>query len=280
MFLIFWLIAWGQYGNTFVSNVLAFKIFNFWIQEDIFSKSKLVLFLLGIYIISGSLRKTILNWVENRLELLLYPLSGLVMDIKSGHSSPVMTDSPPISNSILTIRQNRLPYSSSAAATALSQNNNLFLTVPRKKTGILDDVKSSGWLDAMKSSSPPQQYLTKTTLAAMLLTWVIAIGRSVPYGFTFTVSCSVIFNYLIFFVLYLAAQVSISAYYFWENHEFCKREKNSIVSWLWRHPFAYSWGTWLRLHVKCCKLCFNFSFVSILNAKKKKILKICAIIIN
>lgn len=138
------------------------------------------------------------------------------MDIKSGHSSPVMTDSPPISNSILTIRQNRLPYSSSAAAaTALSQNNNLFLTVPRKKTGILDDVKSSGWLDAMKSSSPPPAILNKDNISSdatdmSYREWTV----SVPYGFTFTVSCSVIFNYLIFFVLYLAAQVSISAYYF------------------------------------------------------------------
>jgi trehalose 6-phosphate phosphatase len=84
--------------------------------------------------------------------------------MKSGHSSPVMTDSPPISNSRLTIRQNRLPYSS-AAATAISQNNNLLLTVPRKKTGILDDVKSNGWLDAMKSSSPPPTILNKDNLS-------------------------------------------------------------------------------------------------------------------
>ncbi|CAN8244640.1 unnamed protein product [Cochlearia groenlandica] len=93
------------------------------------------------------------------------------MDIKSGHSSPVMTDSQPLSNSRLTVRQNRIPYSSSptaaAAATALSQNNNnnsLLLTVPRKKTGILDDVKSNSWLDAMKSSSPPPAIVNKDNL--------------------------------------------------------------------------------------------------------------------
>ncbi|XP_010482481.1 PREDICTED: trehalose-phosphate phosphatase A isoform X3 [Camelina sativa] len=80
------------------------------------------------------------------------------MDIKSGHSSPVMTDSPPLSSARLTIRQNRIPYSSAAA---LSQNSNLLLTVPRKKTGILDDVKSNGWLDAMKSSSPPPTLVNK-----------------------------------------------------------------------------------------------------------------------
>ncbi|KAL1222224.1 Trehalose-phosphate phosphatase A [Cardamine amara subsp. amara] len=89
------------------------------------------------------------------------------MDIKSAHSSPVMTDSPPLSNSRLTIRQSRLPYSSAAAAaTALSQNNNLLLTVPRKKTGILDDVKSNGWLDAMKSSSPPPALVNKDKLSS------------------------------------------------------------------------------------------------------------------
>ena len=82
------------------------------------------------------------------------------MEIKSGHSSPVMTDSPPISNSRLTIRQNRLPCSSAA----FSENNNLLLTVPRKKTGILDDVKSCGWLDAMKSSSPPPAILNKDSI--------------------------------------------------------------------------------------------------------------------
>ena len=86
----------------------------------------------------------------------------VVMDIKSGHSSPVMTDSPQISNSRLTARQSRLPPYSSA--TAVSQNNNLLLTVPRKKTGILDDVKSCGWLDAMKSSSPPPAILNKDSI--------------------------------------------------------------------------------------------------------------------
>lgn len=92
------------------------------------------------------------------------------MDVKSGHSSPVMTDSPPISNSRLTIRQNRVPYSS--ATTALSQNNNLLLTVPRKKTGILDDViKSNGWIDAMKSSSPPPSILNKDSDASTDMTY-------------------------------------------------------------------------------------------------------------
>ncbi|XP_010536537.1 PREDICTED: trehalose-phosphate phosphatase A [Tarenaya hassleriana] len=81
------------------------------------------------------------------------------MDIKSGQNSPVMTDSP-ISNSRLAMamHQNRLPYSPSSATT-LSQN--LILTVPRKKTGILDDVRSNSWLDSMKASSPPPSKVNK-----------------------------------------------------------------------------------------------------------------------
>lgn len=88
----------------------------------------------------------------------------VVMDIKSGHSSPVMTDSPQISNSRLTARQSRLPPYSSA--TAVSQNNNLLLTVPRKKTGIIDDVKANAWLDAMIASSPTPAIVDKDNISS------------------------------------------------------------------------------------------------------------------
>jgi trehalose 6-phosphate phosphatase len=37
----------------------------------------------------------------------------------------------------------------------------MLLNIPRKKTGILEDVFSCGWLDAMKSSSPPPKNKTK-----------------------------------------------------------------------------------------------------------------------
>ncbi|KAG2299024.1 hypothetical protein Bca52824_035496 [Brassica carinata] len=97
------------------------------------------------------------------------------MDIKSGHSSPVMTDSPQMSNPRLTVRQSRPPYSSSsssaAAATAVSQNNNLLLTVPRKKTGILDDVKANAWLDAMIASSPTPALVNKDNDATTDMTY-------------------------------------------------------------------------------------------------------------
>ncbi|KAF3944385.1 hypothetical protein ACB098_12G085700 [Castanea mollissima] len=79
------------------------------------------------------------------------------MDLKSNHTAPVLTDPAPINKSRLGV-SSMLPYSRTAA-TAYSAG--LFLTIPRKKTGILDDVRSSSWLDAMKSSSPPHKIKTK-----------------------------------------------------------------------------------------------------------------------
>lgn len=35
------------------------------------------------------------------------------------------------------------------------------LMIPRKKPDRLDDVRSNGWLDAMKSSSPPSRRVQK-----------------------------------------------------------------------------------------------------------------------
>ena len=94
------------------------------------------------------------------------------MDIKSGHSSPVMTDSPQISNSRLTVRQSRPPYSSSSSSSSSSsQNNNLLLTVPRKKTGIIDDVKANAWLDAMIASSPTPALVNKDNDATTDMTY-------------------------------------------------------------------------------------------------------------
>ncbi|PPD88304.1 hypothetical protein GOBAR_DD14762 [Gossypium barbadense] len=71
------------------------------------------------------------------------------MDLKSNHTAPVLADPAPISKSRL-VASSLLPYSSPAPVFS----PNLLLTVPRKKTGILDDVRASSWLDAMKSSSP------------------------------------------------------------------------------------------------------------------------------
>ncbi|XP_043725368.1 probable trehalose-phosphate phosphatase F [Telopea speciosissima] len=81
------------------------------------------------------------------------------MDLKSNHSAPVLTDPVPISKSRLGgIHSSLLPYSPPGVVFPSS----LYLTIPRKKPipGKFDDVRSSGWLDAMISSSPPRKKLT------------------------------------------------------------------------------------------------------------------------
>ncbi|XP_031379593.1 trehalose-phosphate phosphatase A-like [Punica granatum] len=73
------------------------------------------------------------------------------MDPISNHSSPVFTETAPFNKSrSLCLHSKVLPRSATAA-----YSPSLYLTIPRKKTILLDDVRSSGWLDAMKSSSPP-----------------------------------------------------------------------------------------------------------------------------
>ncbi|XP_075485152.1 putative trehalose-phosphate phosphatase G [Primulina tabacum] len=76
------------------------------------------------------------------------------MDLKSNHTSPVLADSAPMSNTRLGIHSALLPYSTNAFSPKL------FLNIPRKKTGILDDVWSS-LFEAMRSSSPTHNKLTK-----------------------------------------------------------------------------------------------------------------------
>ncbi|KAH7537870.1 hypothetical protein FEM48_Zijuj03G0139000 [Ziziphus jujuba var. spinosa] len=78
------------------------------------------------------------------------------MDLKSNHTSPVLTDPPPSSQSRLRVTS-LLTYSPPGAVFSPG----LFLTIPRKKSGILDDVRACSWLDAMKSSSPPHRKIAK-----------------------------------------------------------------------------------------------------------------------
>ena len=78
------------------------------------------------------------------------------MDLKSNHSAPVLTDPPPVNKSRFGIRSSLLPYSPPGSAFS----SGLLLNVPRKKTGVLDDVRSTCWLDAMKSSSPTHKKIT------------------------------------------------------------------------------------------------------------------------
>lgn len=79
------------------------------------------------------------------------------MELKSNHASPVLTDPAPVNKSRLGIHSSLLPYGQPGA----SVSSGKFVTIPRKKPGMFDDVRSNGWLDAMKSSSPPRKKLLK-----------------------------------------------------------------------------------------------------------------------
>ncbi|XP_022865961.1 trehalose-phosphate phosphatase A-like [Olea europaea var. sylvestris] len=78
------------------------------------------------------------------------------MDLKPNHTSPILTDSALMNNSRLGIHSSLLPYSPNGSVFSRS----LLLTIPRRRPGILDDVRSS-LLDAMKSSSPTHTKFTK-----------------------------------------------------------------------------------------------------------------------
>ncbi|PIN04495.1 Trehalose-phosphatase [Handroanthus impetiginosus] len=64
------------------------------------------------------------------------------MDLKSTKASPILADPAPINKSRPGIHSSLFPYSQSG---------------PSFSTTKLDDVQSNGWLDAMKSSSPPHK---------------------------------------------------------------------------------------------------------------------------
>jgi len=80
------------------------------------------------------------------------------MDLKSSHVSPVLTDPVPVNKSRLRMHSSLLAYSqqdSPVSPGKCSRSNS------RKSTGSVDDVRSNGWLDAMKASSPPRKKLLK-----------------------------------------------------------------------------------------------------------------------
>ncbi|XP_021738113.1 probable trehalose-phosphate phosphatase F isoform X1 [Chenopodium quinoa] len=74
----------------------------------------------------------------------------------SGQTSPVLADPTPI-NERVGIHPSLMPYSH----TGTSFSKGLYIPIPKKKSGKLEDAMSSGWLDAMKSSSPPRKKLLK-----------------------------------------------------------------------------------------------------------------------
>ncbi|KAL5728218.1 trehalose-phosphatase [Ranunculus cassubicifolius] len=83
------------------------------------------------------------------------------MDIKSNHTTPVLTDPPPISKSRLGIHSSLLPYSPGAAF-----SSGMYIVIPKKKAlpsnnYKFEDVRYGFVLDSMISSSPPRKKLTK-----------------------------------------------------------------------------------------------------------------------
>lgn len=79
-----------------------------------------------------------------------------IMDLNSNHKSPVIADAAPVNNSRIGIAS-LLPYS----PTGTTFSRKLFLTIPRMKPVILDDLQSNTWLDVMKSSSPTHKNRNK-----------------------------------------------------------------------------------------------------------------------
>ncbi|KAJ8449379.1 hypothetical protein Cgig2_002511 [Carnegiea gigantea] len=79
------------------------------------------------------------------------------MDMMSGQSSPVLTDSSPMKESRVGMHSSLTSYSQSGTSFSTGK----YIQIPKKKAGKLEDAMANGWLDAMKSSSPPSKKLFK-----------------------------------------------------------------------------------------------------------------------
>lgn len=108
-----------------------------------------------IYIGGSLLTKELVNWVKTLEGITFEPKIWTEMDIKSNNTSPVLTDTAAMNNTRLSIHSSLLPYSPNNSSFAPT----LFLTIPFRKPGILDDVRSS-MIEAMKSSSPTHNKIT------------------------------------------------------------------------------------------------------------------------
>lgn len=102
------------------------------------------------------------------------------MDLKANHTS-LLADT----TATLTRTRSRLGAPSSLSCSPTGATTFLHspaLAIPRKKTGILDDVRSNGWLDAMKSSSPTNKKIPMDVghgiasfdADAAYLTWLVS----------------------------------------------------------------------------------------------------------
>ena len=165
------------------------------------------------------------------------------MDMNSNHT-PVLTDSAPITNSRL--HSNLLPYSHTGA----TFSHGMLLNIPRKKTGILEDVFSCGWLDAMKSSSPPPKYITKdvnhgfsSSESDPYFNWLVLhtpVFQLVTEFCSFYDGVVYVISFFIF-VNFFVAKISISTCIFWSNNKLRKRQKNCIIFGLRWNSFTNCW---------------------------------------
>lgn len=79
-------------------------------------------------------------------------------------SSPIPSESAPLNNSRVELSSNIIPYPVAAQAPSSS----LYSSALSKSKGVLgkfDDAHVSGWLDAMKSSSPPRKQLNMDVIS-------------------------------------------------------------------------------------------------------------------
>lgn len=108
------------------------------------------------------------------------------MDLKTNHT-PRIADT-----ATLTRTRSRLGAGAPSSLSCSPTNTSTFLhgpslTIPRKKIGILDDVRSNGWLDAMRSSSPTHKKISmdighgvaSSEADAAYLTWLLEFPSAI-----------------------------------------------------------------------------------------------------
>ncbi|GFY81975.1 hypothetical protein Acr_02g0002150 [Actinidia rufa] len=94
------------------------------------------------------------------------------MDRKSNHSAPVLADPALMNKSRLGI------HSSLYSPPGVVFSPGLFITMQRKKSIKLDDVRASSWLDSMKSSSPTHRKIAKDSGTELLSSDAAAAYRN------------------------------------------------------------------------------------------------------
>lgn len=130
----------------------------------------------------------------------------------SSHVSPVLTDPVPINKSRLGIHSSFLSYSQQDPPLSLSPTK-YSRSSSRKISGSLDDVRSNGWLDAMKASSPPRKKQSKGCHSQVASTdsdteddycsWLVCL--LFPYSFSFSVMTQINCRRIELFRLFVSA---------------------------------------------------------------------------